>query len=143
MPLVSLVYVSFAVHDMSDAELKDILEVSRRNNKYKRITGMLLYRDGFFLQALEGEKAIVDALYDKIAQDPRHRSVLKVYEDVVDHRTFGDWSMGFNKLDDETIAGVPGFTYYLDKPQANPDFLVDKPNRAVRLIQNFKNKTYF
>ena len=35
-----------------------------------------MYRDGFFIQALEGEEETVMSLYNKIKTDPRHRSVL-------------------------------------------------------------------
>lgn len=142
MPLVSLVYVSFASHDMSDDELREILEVARRKNKELNVTGMLLYRDGFFIQALEGERNKVDPLYDKIAEDPRHRNVLKVYETEIKHRAFSDWSMGFNKISDEQIAQTPGFTEYLEKPDES-HFFKDQPSRATKLLEQFKNQTYF
>jgi hypothetical protein len=60
MGLVSLVYVSVARELMSDEDLKAILEVARRKNAERNITGMLLYRSGYFIQALEGEEADVE-----------------------------------------------------------------------------------
>ncbi|MEM7363377.1 MAG: BLUF domain-containing protein, partial [Pseudomonadota bacterium] len=35
------------------------------------VTGMLLYHEGSFLQALEGDRAVVEALYERIEEDPR------------------------------------------------------------------------
>ena len=43
-------------------------------------TSMLLYRDGFFMQAIEGEGDKVDYLFDKIAMDDRHEDIVVVYK---------------------------------------------------------------
>ena len=51
-----LVYVSAASWAMSNAELNEILDVSRRNNRQSGVTGMLLHLDRGFLQVLEGPK---------------------------------------------------------------------------------------
>jgi hypothetical protein len=40
---------------MSDKHLEAMLKKARNKNEKSAITGMLLYRDGFFIQALEGE----------------------------------------------------------------------------------------
>jgi hypothetical protein len=60
-------YSSAALVPFSDAELTDLLAVSRANNLRLGVTGMLLYHDGSFLQALEGEETIVERLYAKSA----------------------------------------------------------------------------
>jgi hypothetical protein len=143
MSLVSLVYVSLASHDMTDQELKDILEVSRDNNHALNVTGMLLYRDGFFIQALEGERNVVDNLYDKIEKDRRHTNVLKVYENDIEARSFNDWSMGFNKISDEAVASEEGFSEFLEDPEGRMTYFTGKPTRAVRLLNRFKDRTYF
>lgn len=142
MAMISLVYVSFASHELSDEELKDILEVSRRNNKPDGVTGMLLYRDGFFIQALEGEESVVRPLYEKIKQDDRHKNVLLVTESKINSRSFNDWSMGFNKLSDEDVEQLPGFTDFLQE-QKDLSYFTDHPSRATMLLDSFKNRTYF
>lgn len=142
MALISLVYVSFATEDMTDEELKDILEVSRENNKSKDITGMLLYRDRFFIQALEGEEEEVMPLYEAIKDDPRHRNVLLVYKNDIKSRTFSSWSMGFNKISDAQVEQMPGFTAFLSDPR-DMSYFVEQPSRATTLLESFKNKTYF
>lgn len=142
MTLISLVYVSFSSHLLTDDELKDILEVSRENNQSKNITGMLLYRDRFFIQALEGEEGIVVPLYEKIKQDDRHQNVLLVHKGRIDSRTFPSWSMGFNKISDETVESLPGFTDFLDDPH-DSTYFTDHPDRATTLLDSFKNEIYF
>jgi len=141
MGLISLVYVSFEAYPMTDDELKSILVKAREVNKSKGVTGMLLYRDGFFIQVLEGEESIVRPLYEKIAKDERHKNVLTVYVNEIENRTFSNWSMGFNKLTESDIKRVEGYNDFLDQPSV--EFFTDKPSRATTLLAQFKQRTYF
>lgn len=139
MTLISLVYVSFASHDMSDTELKDLLRGARENNASLKVSGMLLYRDRYFIQVLEGEAEVVDPLFDKIRQDPRHQSVLVVTRSPIAERSFEQWSMGFNKVETQEMQG---FTDFLDKPFEHSYFEAH-PTRAVGLLEQFRDRTYF
>lgn len=141
MALISLVYVSLGTDNLTEADLRDILSKSRKNNRQHNITGMLLYRDGFFIQALEGEEEDVNALFDKIIGDKRHRNVVLVYKNAILMRTFGSWSMGFNKITDNDVIEIEGFTTFLEDP--NAEFFTDQPSRAATLLDTFKNRTYF
>lgn len=141
MGLITLVYVSFATQPLDDAALKDILAIARKNNQELNITGMLLYRDSFFIQALEGEESVVNALYDKISHDPRHKGVLKVYSNAIPKRSFTTWAMGFNKLSDTAPEGIEGYTDFLSNP--NTAFFTDQPDRAQVLLRSFQEHTYF
>lgn len=91
-----LVYISTAVNAPIMAE---ILDSSRRNNAANDVTG-LLYADGVrFLQALEGPAIDVEATYERIAGDPRHRALVILSRREVATREFGSWAMA---------AHVPG-----------------------------------
>lgn len=140
--MFSLVYVSFAAHDLSDEELKDILKVARDTNQQLGITGMLLYRDGFFIQVLEGEEDKVKALFAKITADPRHRNVLTVHTGQVESRRFPDWTMGFNKLADSDIEQLPGFTDFLSQAEDSA-FLQQNTDRVLLLLDSFRNRSYY
>lgn len=142
MSLIALVYVSVASYPMSDDELKEILAVARRNNSERNVTGMLLYRDEYFIQALEGEEADVNAIYDKICQDKRHRNIITVYKNPIVARSFDNWSMGFNHIRDINPNELPGFTDFLNKP-FDPVFLTGQPSRAKNLLEHFKDRTFF
>jgi hypothetical protein len=142
MPLISLVYTSVSARRMSDDDLKAILEVSRRNNARRHITGMLLFKDGHFIQALEGEESAVLPLYDTIAADPRHQNVYRMYSRRVTERSFGTWEMGFNKLDSIKPSDLPGYTDFLTRP-FDPSFLHENPSRAAYLLEYFKTRSVF
>jgi hypothetical protein len=69
---------------------------------------MLLYGNGTFMQALEGEEATVDPLFAKIERDPRHANVLSIHRKTIDARQFPEWSMGFKRMSDLELSSVPG-----------------------------------
>lgn len=140
--MIALVYVSFATHDMTDDELRDLLTVARQRNEAKNITGMLLYRDGFFIQALEGDEMAVMTVYNKIQRDKRHKNVLTVCKEWISERSFGAWSMGYNPISDEMVHSLPGFSEYLNDPH-NIDFFARNPSHATQLLDSFKHRTYF
>jgi hypothetical protein len=141
MGLITIVYVSVSQHTMTDDELKSLLDECRAFNGPNNVTGMLLYRDGFFIQALEGEASLVEPLYEGIRKDPRHVSVLTVYKNPIETRSFTNWAMGFNKFTAEDGKDIEGFTDFLEKPDV--DFFVQHPGRAAVLLNSFRERTYF
>ena len=69
-----LTYFSSAARLFGQSDLKRLLEISRLKNARIGITGLLLYRDGHFLQYLEGPEDAVQATYDRIGLDTRHKN---------------------------------------------------------------------
>ena len=113
--LYTAVYVSSAVGMWSTRELSTLLAQSRAKNTGLGVTGVLLHREGTFMQVLEGEEDVVRPLYGTIAHDPRHADVVNVWGSLSTHRRFGDWSMGFRDLDTHPVD-LPGYTEVLDAP---------------------------
>ena len=141
MSLHCLVYVSLANQEMSDAHLESMLAKARKKNDKLSITGMLLYRDGFFMQALEGELEAIESLFDVIKQDARHRDVLLIYKKPIKQRGFPDWTMGFNKIADADMQSIEGYTNFLKNP--TPDFFVQRASEAEALLDQFKHQLFF
>ena len=106
--MFQLVYVSVAVSPFSEVALRALLTFARARNTARGITGVLLYQNDSFMQALEGERAVVEEIFAKIQRDPRHRDVRVLSRAVVASRNFGDWSMGFVDVRAAAIA-LPGF----------------------------------
>jgi len=142
MGLISIVYVSYTSYPMLDDDLKEILLQSRENNNKIEVTGMLLYRDGFFIQALEGEETVVLPLFDKISQDSRHSSVRLVSKENIVTRSFQDWSMGFNHISDQALEELEGFSNYLNEP-FKTELFTETPSKARQLLNKFRNQNYF
>lgn len=115
----SLIYSSRVTTDLSDDDLIDLLATSRRNNDDLGLTGVLLYREGRFLQYLEGPRS---ALLDRvriIAADERHTSFVTLLEEDIPQRLFPAWSMGFERLSEKSAAEIPGYrTSFSDLSEA-------------------------
>jgi len=88
-----LIYVSSASKPFSQLELGDLLIKARQNNIRLGITGMLIYRDGNFIQLLEGEEDVVKKLYETIRNDTRLNASTVINEREVAERQFSDWTM--------------------------------------------------
>ena len=90
-----LVYVGTA-NNPADAEiLNGVINKIAERNKKQDISGFLFYKDGTYLQLLEGEFEKVNALFYKIVKDPRHKNVTVLLENKIDHAIFNDYESGF------------------------------------------------
>jgi hypothetical protein len=134
--MIQLIYISTATNWPTESELLYLLEQARSLNLRRHITGMLLYSNGTYLQALEGEAKEVRELYDAICHDPRNEGHAILRETEIPGRDFPDWSMGFENLESRSPDELPGFVEVfggrLDKSIA-----VNNITNAIRLLMNF------
>tara|TARA_B100001063_G_scaffold245731_1_gene282277 strand:+ start:2526 stop:2912 length:387 start_codon:yes stop_codon:yes gene_type:complete len=90
--------MSTATRVIPDSELEELLETSRKNNKEKNLTGLLIVKGRTFLQCLEGEKKDVEEIFNKILKDDRHTSIIDLIEEDISSRMFPTWDMGYKNL---------------------------------------------
>ncbi len=140
MSLYSLIYVSSAQVPFSKPELTTLLEIARRNNAAVGVTGMLLYKDGNFMQAIEGEEDALQKLHEKIQKDPRHGGMLTLLKKPIEERQFPDWTMAFRNLADDALREQPGYNEFLNTPLTEKEFS-KTPSRAQKLLLAFKTNT--
>lgn len=131
------IYVSIAKAPFTDQELIDLLEHSRANNEKVGVTGMLLYKDGNFMQVLEGEEHAVRTLTEKIGRDPRHHKMIMLLEGSAESREFAGWWMGFNNLETPEASVLSGYSEFMNTPLTAGDF-TESPTRAQRLLRIFR-----
>jgi hypothetical protein len=77
------------------AEIRRILEASRRNNPALGVTGALIFSRGAFGQLLEGPPDALERLFERIQADPRHREVTLLDYAAAPAREFPEWSMAY------------------------------------------------
>ena len=106
MALIQLIYSSTLVNDTQDV-MANILQTSRRANKSRNISGMLLCAKGNVLQVLEGEDDTVSELYGSIELDKRHNNIFLLSKTQVTGRQFASWDMGFKRLSETEISKLP------------------------------------
>lgn len=134
-PVFGFMYQCHESEPLSTERIAAILDVSRRNNARKGITGMLLYRNGRFLQVLEGAREPVLELVQTIRKDPRQKSFTVLYESEWP-RLFHEWSMDFRMLQETRSNGQRAMaTKQMDAQLA--DVLTRAPLRVRKRLVTF------
>jgi hypothetical protein len=118
-PPYHLIYTSTAVERLSQSDLVELLKISRRNNEASGLTGMLLYRDGMYLQFLEGRRSDIAGLLERLQNDPRHCGMHVLRESNLPARLFPEWTMAFKNLAGLRNASVPGYSELLQGHYVN------------------------
>ncbi|MEK6553625.1 MAG: BLUF domain-containing protein [Bdellovibrionota bacterium] len=131
------VYSSKAVKIFKADELTALLKKSQTNNAKVGLTGLLIHKDGQFMQLIEGPEEAVRATLKKIAVDPRHKDMVTLLEGTSDERQFSEWSMGFRDLDSPEVRSLPGFSDFLNTSLDGTEFKTS-PTRAQRLLLMLK-----
>lgn len=90
-----LVYISEAVADISYTDIRDILEVGRKRNLQDDVTGLLIFRDGYFVQLLEGNEVNVRKVLNRILLDDRNYSLRILTESTSEQRLFDNNPLAF------------------------------------------------
>lgn len=104
-----ILYMSRAVHPLTDQELQHLLNQSRHDNARNGVTGVLFYSHGNIAQLFEAEEEAADALFARIAVDGRHSHVVKHIDKPIGTRSFAGWSMAFHPLESSGFAALEGF----------------------------------
>ena len=114
--LTELCYTSHASHAMSPQDLSYLRDQAVAFNELNDITGVLTYDDKTqqFVQLLEGPKAKIDALFDRIIRDPRHQEVIIRFQSPIEQRLYRRWAMGLittSEITAEIAANEPVLTW--------------------------------
>ena len=137
MDLVHCIYCSASASGaFSPSDLPALLEKCRTNNARCDVTGMLLYQNQSFFQVLEGDRSVVEALYEKVALDPRHTRVTRVVLEPISKRAFASWTMGYPRVSEKELAEIPGLNDFFGRSSS---YLELGEGRAKTLLAAFKD----
>lgn len=115
--MFQLAYASAAARRFDEDDLSVLVERAREKNQRLGVTGVLVYRNGSFLQVLEGDEETVRALYDTIRADARHDWVMLLKASSLAERDFPQAPLAFR---DRSLAGhEAGATLSEDDPARN------------------------
>lgn len=73
--------------------LSAILHEARHSNRMSKITGIMSYNDGHYLQVIEGPQGAIETLLKKLYKDNRHSNLRVVLDTQTDTRYFPNWGM--------------------------------------------------
>jgi hypothetical protein len=120
--LIRLIYSSDARADLAYRDFVAIMTAAAERNDELGVTGILCYGGGKFLQALEGERIIINALYHRISVDPRHQHCQLMQVSDITEREFGEWSMKIvNWSDAITAAREASLIKHSGSSEFDPD----------------------
>jgi hypothetical protein len=134
-PIFQTVYVSSASNLIDEPSLERMLSDFRAKNAKLQVTGILLYSDGNIMQVLEGERASIEELMQKISTDSRHKGVIVLLQESIEQRQFADWSMAYKRL---TNAEADGFSGFLASASSEDEAQL-RASRAKSLLVRFRN----
>jgi hypothetical protein len=115
--LISLIYASRSTECFHEHEIPDLLQHVRIANAKQEITGMLLYICGAFLQVLEGQPEMVDAVFGRIRTDKRHTQLRLIAREPIPERAFEGWTMMHKTLDSVEAGELIGEMDYFISPE--------------------------
>ena len=133
-----ILYASELAQDCGNREIADILAVSRRNNVRNGVTGMLMSKQGHFLQYIEGPDSSIVSLFTKIEVDGRHRQLNVVERGQSSERIFHNWEMGFA---DEVNMQPLNWKWELDK--ISMFSLVEEGKECLKYVKQFLQEPAF
>ncbi|TDL45304.1 BLUF domain-containing protein [Microbacterium oleivorans] len=117
----SVVYSSTATEPFNDDALGELLQQCRSANAQRDITGMLLYRNGRFIQILEGPEQAVRETMGKIERDPRHDHLRVLIDEFTEDRNFAEWTMGYEPIVTSEGDAPEGFRDTFDDLEGHGD----------------------
>lgn len=124
--LYELIYRSKAADNITENDLREILEIARTFNGQNNITGCLLYSNKQFLQLLEGEFDVLMTLYEKIKVDDRHHDVHLLHMRESQYRIYPDWTMAFKSLRTSELNSKAGVSEFTELEEAHEDSMLSQ-----------------
>lgn len=123
--------------------IKDLLHMSaqlclcERGNVHFYKALILLYSGGSFMQLIEGKESAVQALYEKIRQDHRHRDVTLLFREKITQKNFDNWLMGYRNIDNLKKIDPDLLTPFLDE-DLNFASYIKNPHHSLQFLEVFK-----
>lgn len=134
-PIFHLAYISQAASELGYNDIEDILATARIKNPSQKITGVLIYSDGYFVHLLEGitEKAVKQTL-SRIIADERH-SNLRVIGEWYSAARFFNCAIGF--CDSDIHSNHSCFSYFENLFDDSINFAKTKSEKLVSFFVDF------
>ena len=105
-----LIYTSEATKHFSTRELLNLLHAARSYNSIDGICGFLYYKNGIFLQVIEGKSEMITNLFNRIQKDKRHNNIKIISSSFINDFLFSNWTMGCIDFNEPKLSLIPGLS---------------------------------
>lgn len=117
------------------AGLSNIVQMSRKRNPAAQITGILSYRQGQYVQVLEGPALEVDNLMAKVTADPRHKDLWVFISERVIERSFDSWGVSIFDFIDQG----PIFKTFIEHHQQTLNAFTNEQKKRLQAFIHLDN----
>jgi hypothetical protein len=104
-----IIYISSSQEYLNGEKIEMLLGQSRKYNLENKISGILIYIEGDFLQVIEGPKFAILDLFESIKKDSRHKRIMTIVNTEIKKRSFPKWNMGFCAMDYKELKEIKGY----------------------------------
>lgn len=116
--LVQLIFASVATEPGANGggngkAVEAILRQGRQHNAENSISGVLCHGYGIYLEAMEGERGILNKVYADVLRDERHSQVELLHFEEITERAFANWSLGRVHLEKLNASAILKYTPHL------------------------------
>lgn len=129
-----IVYFSCWNGHFEEKDLRALIDHCRPHNAQVGVTGVTLYVRGHIIQVLEGQKLVVEDLYERIQHDQRHTDVMTVLDRPITQRLFARWSMGYETMTSQQLDEIKAVVNLDDSEQ---DLINPADNIILKTIRVF------
>lgn len=129
----ALVYLSTIDKDLSIDQGREVISRRREVNKAIGASGLLINSGGNILRLLEGDKEVVQKLYDHARLEPQH-DVTKIYFGPIEQRYFGDYPLALRIVNGSL---KPLDDFQSDEMKEYWEMLLELNEPVINLIKDF------
>ena len=109
-----LAYRSRATFNPSPKDIDRLLRAAQERNRASKLTGILIYEQGWFFQWLEGPSQSLMRVWDSIRRDDRHCDIEILREQPMTKRMFASWNLRLARRSPGKIESALAF---VDAPE--------------------------
>jgi hypothetical protein len=102
--MFSILYSSDAAYPLGEVEINHILDKARARNIEAGVTGILLHKNGHFLQYIEGAELELARIFQIIQENKQHNNLKVIFYRPVSQRLFPEWSMAYQSKELEVYS---------------------------------------
>ena len=138
--LYFILYSSHSKKQFTIQELSGLWKKFVKNNISLGVTGILIHLNDRFIQLLEGEKTIVEELYEKIVKDERHNDVTQLLKGTLKKRNYENCLMGYHNYVDNNSISLGAGSHILN--QIDNKVISQSDHPALHFLKMFYLKHY-
>ncbi|MFD2164926.1 BLUF domain-containing protein [Thalassotalea euphylliae] len=121
----SIVYISKACQQFSQEDLNRLAQKAMEKNGQLDVTGFLSLHDDRFIQYIEGDENTVEALFQTIRLDERHKVIKTLSKPLANGRNFPKWRM--KHISSSVYRELSVETFILKQLEMMQDCTMDGP----------------